>query len=87
MVNLADDHKSGVKLLAMNQCYLASYSDVDNLLVIRDWEKINTPLFKMGDIANMLSLSEVNRSQLQNGVNYSTSKFEVGCMHLHNENP
>jgi WD40 repeat protein len=39
LISLEGDHQSGVKLIAINLCFLSSYSDQDNCLVLRDWEK------------------------------------------------
>ena len=64
---------------------MASYSD-DNQLIIRDWEKINTPLFKLTDIQGTLNVNEVNRKQSANGQVYSGAKYEIGHMILCKEN-
>jgi hypothetical protein len=39
----------------MNQSYLASYSDADNLLIVRDWEKL-TPVFSLGNMVKDMGL-------------------------------
>ena len=85
--SLEGDHQSGVKLIAMNQSYLASYSTEDNCLVIRDWEKVTKPLFKLSDVNDAIKVKLHDRGESKNGKVYSGANFEIGHMILCKENP
>jgi hypothetical protein len=45
----------------MNKSYIASYSEKDNLLLIRDWEWPNDALFRLDNFNDQLNLNIVNR--------------------------
>ena len=56
-----NEHQFGIKVLAMNKSYIASYSEKDNLLLIRDWEWPNDALFRLDNFNDQLNLNIVNR--------------------------
>jgi hypothetical protein len=65
----------------MNQSYLASYSDADNLLIVRDWEKL-TPVFSLGNMVKDMGLQNVARGNMIGGKVYNMGAHEIAGMVL-----
>jgi len=77
--SLEGDHEGGIRGLAMNQCYLVTFSDEDGCLVVRDWEKINKPLVKIKNFSNLFNLNQVNRGEQGQ---YNSAGYRIFTMEL-----
>ena len=54
-------HQSGIKAMAINQSYLASFSQEDGCISIRDWERVDKPLIIMRNFNDILHYNEQQR--------------------------
>ena len=65
----------------MNKDFMASYSDQDNCLVVRNWVDLDQPLLILKNLSAVLGLNEVQRGGNDgrfNGASLNISAIEFG---------
>lgn len=73
-----DEHGSAVQRVAMNSNYMASYSDQNNLLIVRDINK-GIPLFKLSNMEEVIGFTVSQRD--------TSNKFEIGDIVMPYQDP